>query len=144
MFRYGKTARQAVAAASYLAACHGQRRGPVASSEVARARQIPPMLAAKVLSAMASAGLLKGTPGPKGGYELKRLPERIRLMEIVRLFDGESEDFPCPFGPHWCGKGAPCPLHDSFSAIREMTNQFLSTTTLAGFARPDPSALNRL
>ena len=143
MFRYGKTARQAVAAASYLAACHGQRCGPVGSAEVARARHIPPMLAAKVLSAMASAGLLKGTPGPKGGYEMGRPPEDVRLLDIVRLFDGENEDLPCPFGPDWCGHGAPCPLHDSFTAIRELTNQFLTTTTLAGFARVAPPAEDR-
>lgn len=102
------------------------------------------MQAAKVLRAMASAVLLKGTPRPRGGYELKRSLERILLMEIVRLFDAESEDFPCPFGPHWCGKGAPCLLHDSFNAIRQRTNQFHSTTTLVGFARPDPKALNRI
>lgn len=149
MFRYGKTARQAVAAATYLAACHGKQGGLVSSGEVARARQIPPMLAAKVLSVMAGAGLLIGTPGPKGGYRLNRSPGQIHLMDVIRLFDSENENLPCPFGPDWCGNGAPCPLHESFAAIREMTNHFLSTTTLAGFVIPvagpaaGPSTLQR-
>jgi DNA-binding IscR family transcriptional regulator len=87
--------------------------------------------------------LLKGTPGPKGGYEMNRPPEEVRLLDIVRLFDSESEELPCPFGPDWCGHGTPCPLHDSFTAIREMTNQFLATTTLAGFANADPPPVKR-
>jgi Rrf2 family transcriptional regulator, iron-sulfur cluster assembly transcription factor len=135
MFRYGKLARQAVSALSYLAE-HYQPQGRfVSSSEVGRERKIPSALAAKLLSQMAGAGLATGITGPGGGYRLTRDPSRITLAEIVNLFEREMEEFPCPFGSGWCGTGKPCPLHEDFLKLEENGGKFLRETTLAVFAR---------
>lgn len=138
MFRYGKRSRQAVAAISYLAQWHGRETDPVSSAAVARARRMSPALAAKLMSEMATAGLLVGTPGPKGGYRLARPPEKIFLGDIVRIFEPPKGEAPCPFGPGWCGHGPHCPLHDSFLRIEAEATAFLETTTLAGFAELGP------
>lgn len=140
MFRYGKQARQAVSAIGYLAQHHGEGKGVVSSARVARARGISVALAAKLLSEMASAGLLTGTSGPKGGYRLARPPQKIFLGEVVRIFEPAKGDFPCPFGPVWCGNGPHCPLHDSFVHMQSMADAFLDRTTLAGFAELGPEA----
>lgn len=143
MVRYGKRSRQAVAAISYLAQCHGREPSAVSSAAVARARGISPALAAKLMSEMAGAGLLVGTPGPKGGYSLAKPPEQIFLGDVVRLFEAPKGEAPCPFGPGWCGKGAACPLHDSFAQLQAMTEKFLNQTSLAGFAALGPDAGGR-
>lgn len=136
MFRYGKLARQAVSALSYLAE-HYQPKGRfVSSSEVGRERKIPSALAAKLLSQMAGAGLASGITGPGGGYRLTRDPSGITLAEIVNLFEREMDEFPCPFGSGWCGSGKPCPLHDDFLKLEENGSKFLRETTLAVFAQP--------
>ncbi len=134
MFRYGKLARQAVSAISYLAQKYSPDAPAVSSAEVGRARKIPTALAAKLLSQMASAGLTVGTTGPGGGYRLARPPEQIRLSEIVALFERSMDEFPCPFGEGWCGTGDPCPLHYDFLKLEENGRQFLENTTLAVFA----------
>jgi DNA-binding IscR family transcriptional regulator len=64
MFRYGKLARQAVSAMSYLAERHGLDAASISSAEVGRVRKIPRALAAKLLSEAASAGLARGVTGP--------------------------------------------------------------------------------
>lgn len=135
MFRYGKLARQAVSAISYLAENHGPDAAAVSSKEVGLARKIPAALAAKLLSQMAGAGLTHGTTGPGGGYRLARPPEEIRLSEIVALFERGMDGFPCPFGEGWCGTGDPCPLHEDFLKLEENGRKFLEQTTLAVFAR---------
>ena len=140
MFRYGKRSRQAVSAISYLAQRHGRETEAVSSVAVGRARGMSPALAAKLMSEMATAGLLVGTPGPKGGYRLARPPEQILLGDVVRIFEAPKGEAPCPFGPGWCGNGPHCPLHDSFLRIQAMTTEFLETTTLAGFAELGPEA----
>ena len=135
MFRYGKLARQAVSAISYLAETHGPEAAAVSSAEVGLARKIPAALAAKLLSQMAGAGLTRGTTGPGGGYRLARPPEEIRLSQIVALFERGMDEFPCPFGEGWCGTGDPCPLHEDFLRLEENGRMFLEQTTLAVFAR---------
>ena len=135
MFRYGKTARQAVAAISYVAERQAAGAGAVSSAETGTARKIPRMLAAKLLSEMSAAGLLVGTTGPGGGYRLARPAKDISLSDIVSLFEREQEEFPCPFGPGWCGTGEQCPLHDSFIKIDSLTSKFLEATSLEVFTR---------
>lgn len=134
MFRYGKLARQAVSAMSYLAEKYAPDAAAVSSAEVGRARKIPSALAAKLLSQMAGAGLTLGTTGPGGGYRLARPPGEIRLSEIVSLFE-RSAGTPCPFGEGWCGTGDPCPLHNDFLKLEENGRRFLEQTTLAVFAK---------
>jgi Rrf2 family iron-sulfur cluster assembly transcriptional regulator len=134
MFRYGKLARQAVSAISYLAEKYSPDAPAVSSAEVGRERKIPPALAAKLLSQMAGAGLTQGTTGPGGGYRLARPPGEIRLSEIVALFERSMDEFPCPFGEGWCGSGDPCPLHNDFLRLEENGRMFLEQTTLAVFA----------
>lgn len=138
MFRYGKLARQAVSAMSYLAERYSSDEKSISSAEVGRVRKIPTALAAKLLSEAASAGLTKGVTGPGGGYRLARPPEEIRLADIVGIFERESTESPCPFGAGWCGTGNLCPLHDDFVRLEENGRRFLEETTLAVFAKTTP------
>jgi Rrf2 family protein len=135
MFRYGKLARQAVSAVSYVVERHGPDSPAVSSVEVGKARGIPRALAAKLLIEAASAGLLHGTTGPGGGYRLAKPPSEISLMDVVGLFERPLDESPCPFGPGWCGKGEPCPLHADFAKLEEKVRSFLGGTTFAVFLR---------
>ncbi len=120
---------------SYLAEKHAPDSPAVSSAEVGRVRKIPQTLAAKLLSQMAGAGLTHGTTGPGGGYRLAKPPEKIRLADIVNLFEREMTEAPCPFGEGWCGNGPQCPLHDDFLKLAEAGRTFLEQTTLAVFTR---------
>jgi Rrf2 family protein len=130
MFIYGKTAANAIAIMSYLAAAPDRRAG---SGEIARTRGISLALTAKLLTQLASAGLVKGQPGPGGGYTLAKSAADICLLDIVSLFEQTDEPSRCPFGPDWCGKGEPCPLHDTILQMIESNRRFMETTTLAIF-----------
>ena len=132
MFLYGKLAADAVAAMSYLAEEPARRAG---SAEIARVRRISKPLAAKVLTRLAAAGWVEGTPGPGGGYRLAKAPSRIRLIRIVELFEQTRTPSVCPFGRHWCGHRDPCPLHDAITDLQDRNRRFLEETTLAVFAR---------
>ncbi|MDA0766023.1 MAG: Rrf2 family transcriptional regulator [Verrucomicrobia bacterium] len=133
IIRYGKTARQGVAALSYLAEVYASDGGAVTSAEVGKARGMPQALAAKLLSEASSAGLVIGTTGPGGGYRLARDPAEITLADIVWIYERKQEEPPCPFGPGWCGTGNPCPLHDGFVELERQSTEFLEGTTLAVF-----------
>jgi len=140
MFRYGKLARQAVSALSYLAEKYTSESVFISSAEVSIHRKIPVALAAKLLSQMSSAGLVLGLTGPGGGYRLARPPKAVHLSEIVNLFEREMDEFPCPFGKGHCGTGDHCPLHDDFIRLEENGRHFLEQTTMEVFLQKETVA----
>ncbi len=131
MFIYGKTAANAISVMSYLAADPGRRSG---SGEIAESRGISRALTAKLLTQLASAGLVNGQPGPGGGYTLAKPADHICLFDIVSLFEQTSTNTNCPFGESWCGVGDPCPLHDTITEMIASNKCFIEKTTLAVFA----------
>ncbi len=100
---------------------------------------------AKILTLVSSLHLVDGTQGPGGGYWLKRRPQEISLLDIVQEFEPLDREVLCPFGPGWCGRGEPCPLHATFEKLDTDWNSYLRTTTLAVFAPPaaEPPARRR-
>lgn len=131
MFLYGKTASNAIAVMSYLAARPGEIVG---SSEVADARKISHALTAKLLTQLSAAGLVRGQPGPRGGYRLAKDASEINLLGIVALFEQTEGPSRCPFGQGWCGQGEPCPLHESLLSLEDRSRKFLENTHLAVFS----------
>ena len=132
MFIYGKTSANAIAVMSYLAADPGIRAG---SGEIAQSRRISRALTAKLLTQLASAGLVSGQPGPGGGYTLAKPAKAICLFDIVSLFEQTAAPSVCPFGHGWCGKGDPCPLHKTLDKMIAGNLAFLEKTSLAVFAK---------
>jgi Rrf2 family transcriptional regulator, iron-sulfur cluster assembly transcription factor len=131
MFIYGKTAANAIAVMSYLA---GNPSGRAGSKEIAQARGISQALTAKLLTQLASAGLVSGQPGPGGGYTLAQPAGDICLMEIASLFEQMESPTFCPFGKDWCGNGDPCPLHDTIHGMMDSNRRFMEETRLSIFS----------
>lgn len=128
---YGKTSATAIAVMTYLAQ-HPDRRH--SSPEIAKARGISLPLTAKLLTQLATAGLVRGMSGPGGGYTLADDPQNISLLRIVSFFEHTEPPSQCPFGPDWCGKGAPCPLHDELGSLMQRNREFLENTCLSVFS----------
>lgn len=135
MLRCGKTAQTAIAAMSALAERYDGGKTALSSLDIAKSRHLPTPIVAKLLTTLSTSGLVEGSRGPGGGYWLARTPSRIALADIIELFEKDNEGLMCPFGPGWCGKGAPCPLHDELDLMARQWSDFLGKTTLAVFAR---------
>jgi Rrf2 family protein len=123
----------AIAAAGHLAEIHSDPERRLSSGQIAKSRKLKLPFVAKVLTQLSQAGIVRGAPGPGGGYRLSRAPETITLAEITSLFEPEDDRFTCPYGPDYCGHGPNCPLHDQVVSMRDSLQSFLDTTTLEGF-----------
>ncbi len=132
MLGYGKTAQNAIAAVSYLAGL-GDGDDPASSAVIAKARNLPKPLVAKVLTILSRHGLVEGATGPGGGYRLAKPPGDISLLDVVRHFDQVDTPAMCPLGPDWCGNNEPCPLHDKLVELHETTLRTLAETSFEGF-----------
>ncbi len=82
-----KTATYALLAL-YEIAERGQDGKPpvgIRASDIASKHKLPKAYAAKILSQLASAGILHSDRGPRGGFRLQRSAEAISLFDV---FDG--------------------------------------------------------
>ena len=132
MFTYSKLAQAAIAAISYLATAAPETR-LVGSAEIAGARELSRPVVAKILTILSREGIVAGTPGPSGGYRLARPPAEISLLDVIKVFEDSEDRVMCPFGPHWCGNGPKCPLHDAFVEMQQQTLDRLASETLGQF-----------
>ena len=62
---------------------------------LAKFHGIPKEYLSKAMQALASANLIEGTLGPKGGYRIARSPSKISLLEIVEAIEGRKRTFNC-------------------------------------------------
>lgn len=133
MLRCGKTAQTAIAAVSALAERYDGGKTVLSSLDIAKDRNLPQPIVAKLLNALSTSGLVAGTRGPGGGYWLAKSPSRISLADVTAVFEKENEGIMCPMGPEWCGKGEHCPLHEELAAMNRHWDTFMRKTTLAVF-----------
>ncbi|MEV6305689.1 Rrf2 family transcriptional regulator [Actinoplanes sp. NPDC051861] len=67
----------------------------VPTGRLAAFYELPPAYLNKQMQALARAGIVSSTPGPRGGFRLAREPERITLLDIVVAIEGADEAFRC-------------------------------------------------
>ena len=133
-FVYGKMSQYAVSAVSYLAEHHGGG-AMLSSAQIAEGRSLPKPVVAKILTTLSAAGIIRGIPGPNGGYALARNPSDITLLDIVEQFENTGGAIPCPLGPDWCGNGPQCPVHDKIEALRMSADSLLRGSNFDGFVK---------
>src|SRR5579884_3014178 len=76
-----------------LARHHG--KGPVSLTEVARNEGLSQTFLEQVIMPLRKAGLVQSYQGVRGGYELTRAPETIRMGEVLRVLEGSLAPMFC-------------------------------------------------
>lgn len=130
---YGKQTETAIAAMSRLAEVFDDGWTKLSATDIAETRGLQRPFVAKILTVLSRAGLVNGSPGPGGGYCLKRHPKDTSLFEVFRLFERETEGDDCPFGGGVCGAGEPCALHDKLVELKDSLDKVLLNTTFEDF-----------
>src|ERR1700722_18267457 len=121
----------ALQAMMMLARHHHQ--GAIKIREIAYEEDLPEKFLELILLELKNARMVESVRGAKGGYQLRRDPDEIRLSEIMRLIDGPL----APFGdaeqlrvlidrdlPHRS-------LYQVFLDVRDAAAKILENTTLA-------------
>ncbi|WP_435812447.1 RrF2 family transcriptional regulator [Streptomyces smyrnaeus] len=67
----------------------------VPARKLAAFYDLPPAYLNRQLQALARAGIVISTSGPRGGFRLARSPEQITLLDVVVAIEGEQDAFRC-------------------------------------------------
>ncbi len=93
---------------------------------------IPANYLSKILNQMRKSGFVESRKGWGGGFRLRPEAQERRLLDIVRVFEGEQPTgIPaCIFGRPECSDEHPCPLHGQWATIRDSFDAMLRNTTI--------------
>jgi Rrf2 family protein len=117
----------------YLAEHEGGELSMVSS--VAEQYGIPRQFLAKLVQTLSRNHLIKSYRGRKGGIELGRPADQIRVLEIVNVIDGPPPEHEmCIIGLDVCDDNATCPLHFEWTHIKNLIRDTLEHQTLAELA----------
>jgi Rrf2 family protein len=137
-----KKCSYAIHALVYLAERMDQ--GPIHIQEMAEKKNIPRKFLEAILLELNRAKILGAKRGKGGGYFLKKKPEQINLIEIIRLMDGAIALLPCVSLNYYeacneCEDENTCGLRTVLIHIRDETLGILSRSTLAQLVKKEKS-----
>lgn len=143
MIILSKLADYGVIIATHLAA-NPQRQATAAA--VAAETRLPQATVAKLLKALAHAGLVTATRGAAGGYRLARQGRAISIAEVVAAIDGDIGLTQCSVHVADCEHTSHCPTRPHWAAINRAVGAALSAVSLDqmispfSFVPPRPAA----
>ena len=105
MLKFTRKTDYAVQALLHMAAREGA--GLVSAREIAACHGIPVQLTAKLLQAMARAGLCESSLGPRGGYRLAKPAGAVTLKAIIEAVEGGTANSEGLAAARLCGYSAP-------------------------------------
>jgi FeS assembly SUF system regulator len=133
MIILSKLADYGVIVATHLAAFPERQ---VTAGAVAAATRLPQATVAKLLKALAHAGLVTATRGAAGGYRLAREAKAISIAEVVAAIDGDIGLTQCSVHVDECAHTTYCPTRPHWAAINRAVGQALASVSLDAMITP--------
>jgi len=115
-----------------------RNEGPILSTRIAREQKIPAQFLIKILGLLTTAGLVRSTRGPGGGFQLAVDPRTINLLDVVNIFEGVALAEECLLGLGKCDDSAACAVHHRWKSRKLEIMGFLRQTNIGELARMKP------
>lgn len=128
-----RQADYAVRAMVYLSELPLGRR--VSTATISKAEDVPLPFLTKVISHLATAGLVNTSRGMGGGVSLARSPEEITLLQVIEAVDGPILLNRCLLRSGACEREPYCAAHDVWADIQARFIQDLDAVTMRELAR---------
>ena len=110
------------------------REGPVPLKDIAQRQRISLQYLAHLITPLVAAGIMRSTPGARGGVWLAKSPEEIKLSEVIGLLEGSMAPVACVSDPKYCSRSDFCVTRDIWSELKEAMDGVLESTTLQDLA----------
>ncbi|MFW5701049.1 MAG: RrF2 family transcriptional regulator [Cyclobacteriaceae bacterium] len=128
------TCKYAIRAVVYLAVNEDNSKR-IGIKKISEDLDIPTPFLGKILQSLARQKLLKSTKGPNGGFGLNGKAEALRLIDIVKVIDGNDIFEQCLISLRTCKDEEDyCPMHKSYVEIRSKIKAMFESQTVADLA----------
>jgi Rrf2 family protein len=115
-------------------------QGPIPIRELARRNEVPKRFLEHIMLDLKSQGWVESLPGKAGGYSLAQQPDKIKMGQIVRYFDGLLAPINCVSASQYerCSQEPVCRFRRVFLQIRNDTTRLMDQSTLASVYAGQP------
>ena len=110
-------------------ALYGEK-GPVLLKDIAKRQQISLPYLEHLVTPLIVAGILRSARGAKGGVSLAKLPEEIKLSEVIQALEGSLAPVECINNPAVCSRSRTCVTRDVWEELKNAMNGVLEAMTL--------------
>lgn len=103
-------------------------------AELASILTVPERYLGKLGRKLVNEGVICSAKGPGGGFYLDDDCLSQRLMDIVRVVEGDEQFYACALGLDVCNSERPCPIHAEVQPLRDGFRDALLSTTVGELA----------
>jgi Rrf2 family protein len=102
----------------------------LSSREMAETEGIPYQFLRRILQQLTKSGLVESKEGTGGGMKLAIDPSEIRIIDIIKIFQGEIELSECMFRKMICANRATCALRREIKRIENLVKTEFEQLTI--------------
>ncbi|MFC1967114.1 RrF2 family transcriptional regulator [Chloroflexota bacterium] len=107
-----------------------QSNAPVHLKEIAQRQDVSLHYLEHIISPLIAAGIIRSTRGSRGGIQLNRPTEDIKLKEVIQLLEGSITPVECIENPDSCSRSDACATRDFWGDVNKAIDDVLEATTL--------------
>jgi Rrf2 family protein len=107
---------------------------PQSTASLAESLQMPLPFMHQIAHALMQSGLIKATPGPRGGLRLNQSPSEISVLQIVESLEGPITLNPCSDSGQNCTHQDNCATQMLWGDVQQKLVLHLASTTLENLA----------
>ena len=96
------------------------------------------------MQTLAKHKLLSSTKGPHGGFGLGKPSDKITLIEIVDIIDGQDLFNKCMIRLEDCNENEPCSAHKKYVEIRESLHTLFQRERISDFVEEIKSGKSKV
>ena len=112
-----------------------QSKGPVNLNDIAERQGISAKYLWQIVNLLKTAGFVRGTRGPKGGYILIRDPADITMLDVIQILEGPISLVECVDDADFCERMENCVAHSVWTDVSQVIRGALQKITLAEILR---------
>ena len=105
--------------------------GYLSSREISSDEEIPLPYLRKILNKLREEEIIITREGVGGGAKINRDPEKIRVSNLIRIFQGDITLLDCVFRKNICINIKTCPLRKRIKKIEKVVVKELESVTIA-------------
>lgn len=132
MLRLSKKVEYALMALRFIAI---SKESIVTAKEISTKYNIPHELLAKILQKLKKERILESIKGVKGGYQLHKSPDDIKLTDLIKYMDGDFSITECVHGQSEddCSMFRDCTIKSPVNKMQKELENFFETKTISDF-----------
>lgn len=138
---YSSASEYAIRALVYLA--RHSTGDFISLKHIAQQEELPLCFLSTIFQRLVRQGMLRSRKGLRGGFTLRQRPSQIRLLDIVDALDRSPCYSQCAMGHLECSEQRPCPMHESWKAVRSAIESYLRQKTIGDLASQQAAKRDR-